>query len=280
MIFSNLTWEPVNTPADPRRPMYVDDISLLPEQDRHLFQPRPYTSRVNIKGWCVYGYLREEDDEYGPKGSLRYVGEGNAKRPASVDHSVRVPAKQFIVIFVDNITKAEAVIGEEILIDFYDRITTTEGILENIMPGGRGLPNRKKLKKLPCRYCGNLFTVVPGGLNKHESTCELNPNRIIIVLTKGYCQYCGEEFGHLRNHEKTCDKNPNKEPAPNTAIPRKRKNCRFCGEESGNVVAHERSCAKKTQIAQIITIKDARMPPQRSVSSARNYTQKRQSQAI
>ena len=40
-----------------------------------------YTDWKTLKGYYLYGYLREEDDEYGGKGTMYYVGDTpNMKR--------------------------------------------------------------------------------------------------------------------------------------------------------------------------------------------------------
>lgn len=104
---------------------------------KEQFTVKPYSTWTALSGFYVYGYLREEDDEFGPKGSLRYIGEGKGRRLV-MPHGVRVPSSEFIVIFTDDITKKESILMEEQLISHYGRIINGTGILENIKPKAGG----------------------------------------------------------------------------------------------------------------------------------------------
>jgi hypothetical protein len=106
---------------------------LLLEQ---LLKYRKYTHWKDLTSCCIYGYLRETDDEYGPAGTLYYVGEGTPSRVIDKNHGVKVPSPANIVIFADGLTKQESKIGESLLVSYYGRINKKTGILENIKPGG------------------------------------------------------------------------------------------------------------------------------------------------
>jgi hypothetical protein len=95
-----------------------------------------YTDWKTLKGYYLYGYLREEADEYGGKGTMYYVGLGQKKRAIS-SHLGAVPSnKSNIVIFSQKLTKIEAELGEIQLIQHYGRISNKTGILRNISKGG------------------------------------------------------------------------------------------------------------------------------------------------
>jgi hypothetical protein len=111
--------------------IFVEDSVTL------SFCPRKYSGPDGISRFCVYGYIREEDDDHGPAGSVRYVGEGKSGRPKD-KHRVRVPADEYIVIFQDNLEKKQATSAEEKLISFYGRIVNGSGILENKAPKAGG----------------------------------------------------------------------------------------------------------------------------------------------
>lgn len=118
--------------------LFIDDL-LVDSTLAARLQPRSFTSKHDLHGHTVYAYLREEDDEYGPAGSVRYVGEGVVGRAISKDHGVRVPTdKKFIVILTDRIVKVEGLELENKLVKLFGKICDGTGILENIKDGGGG----------------------------------------------------------------------------------------------------------------------------------------------
>jgi uncharacterized cupin superfamily protein len=99
---------------------------------------KKYTDWKILKGYYLYGYLRDVDDEYADAGTgtLYYIGLGQAKRILS-KHLIPVPKnKSNMVIFAEELTKNEAELGEINLINYYGRINDKTGILVNISKGG------------------------------------------------------------------------------------------------------------------------------------------------
>jgi len=185
MIFSNLSWTPLITEG-PIQPLFIEDVISLG------IIPIKFTHWKELSGYCVYGYLREEDDQYGPKGSVRYIGEGLPKRITHKNHRVIVPSNEFIVIFKNNVTKKETRKTEEELIKFYGRISRGSGILENIKHKCGGTEDPKPHKKSICQYCEKEFAHT----EFHEKRCSQNPNREYGKKTLTYikCQFCEGEY--------------------------------------------------------------------------------------
>lgn len=229
--------------------IFINDLPLLEVYD---FEPRPFDNQ--IQGYCVYGYLRESTDEYGPAGSLRYVGEGAPSRPLA-KHAVRVPDAEYIVILKDRLDKNGGVDREKILVSHYGRIDLGTGILENRKEGGRGWGTAgKKYPKQACKYCG----VGQRRLTLHEKSCKSNPNRV-DGITKGVehnrtnCQYCDRLVSRVGVHEKCCEKNPNRVVATYNKI-----HCKHCFKLRGErqIVQHESTCEANPARIESVSVKE------------------------
>lgn len=232
MLFSALKWESVIT-----APLYLEDLTHLE------LQWKQYTHWKNLNECCVYLYLRECEDEYGPKFSVRYVGEGSPRRVASKGHRVPVPSDNQYIFVVDGLTKKEVRDIEEKIIKIFGRIARGTGILENIKHkcGGQEdpIPPRKKMR---CRYCEKMYAHI----GFHEAHCKKNPQ---FTKRKHYeyeyknCQYCGKSFtkNQVGQHERCCPYNPDPKPSSHKIL-----KCKFCEKESlsSAMPQHERTCAK------------------------------------
>lgn len=230
--------------------LFIEDLASLPENEREMFCPRPYVSEGDISGFCVYAYLREESDEYGPKGSVRYVGEGTNERPTGPHRNVRVPSNEHIVILSDRLTKDDGLLREDILIDYFGRIITGTGVLENVRVGGRGwgvLGRRWTLPEKTCKYCGGTFK----RLDLHEEVCDMNGDRGKShnqgrQYPKEPCQFCNQmmSVSQMTLHETHCDMNPDRVPGIRKGKSFDKKSCKYCGTECSicNIDRHEKSC--------------------------------------
>jgi hypothetical protein len=232
MLFSALKWTPTNN-EQVITPLFLEDTLVLG------VEWKKYTHWKNLTDFCVYAYLREEDDEYGPKNSVRYVGEGAPKRIISKTHRVRVPSPDFIMA-IDGITKKKARELEEVLIKKFGRISKNSGILENInhkFGGGDHPKPPRKIEK--CKFCEKEYAHI----QYHEDHCNLNPDRKRGTKKHSYvnCQHCGEQFtaSQSKQHERRCSMNPTP-----SSVPHKILKCKFCEREvlSSAMPQHERSC--------------------------------------
>jgi hypothetical protein len=229
--------------------IFIDDIKYLPKDVINLFDPKPYTSKYDIIGHCVYGYLREQTDKHGPAMSVRYIGEGRPDRPTE-GHWGGVPDPKYIVIFRDNITKDQSLLREKILVDYFGRIVNGTGILENIRAGGGGWGAKGlswTLDSKTCQYCNSKF----GRLDIHEPTCDQNPNKVEghnigKKHRKSNCQHCDNlvSINRLAFHELTCKKNPNSIPNPKKGKSHNKQECKYCEKLCSvcNIERHEKSC--------------------------------------
>lgn len=141
--------------------LFIDDLKSLPAEHVHLFKPRPFSTSSNIQDLCVYAYLREEDDENGPKGSIYYVGEGASTRPSG-KHRIHVPSSTNIWILSDRHEhKDETRYREALLIHYYGRIIDGTGILLNILYSRRLLlpwvPEKTQIKQIPDKSLSKTF---------------------------------------------------------------------------------------------------------------------------
>lgn len=111
--------------------LFINDIKALAPEIANLFNPKKLRSTDDIRGTCVYAYVREQTDKYGPIGSVYYIGEGNSCRPSGHHDNVVVPTEDHIYILNDGLTKVEARGQEAILISYFGRIKNGSGILLN-----------------------------------------------------------------------------------------------------------------------------------------------------
>jgi hypothetical protein len=97
------------------------------------------------RDFVVYAFLREEDDQYGEKGSFYYIGKGTPSRPrvCSSRKGAKCPKnrKNNIVILYDKLDEKSAYSIEIELIAKYKRIDLDpeNGILLNKTNGGMGM---------------------------------------------------------------------------------------------------------------------------------------------
>lgn len=239
------------TLSRPHQSYFVDDIHYLSSLFLSPFSV-PIPGSNDIIGQCVYGYLRETADEYGPANSLYYIGEGTPTRPFSKHYNVVTPDPKFIVIFAHNLTKEYSMELETQLITLYGRIDINTGILLNKTSGGKSWgPLGKVYDTQPCMFCGEIFAT-NSAINLHQEHCELNPSRkphklsgIEFQLVP--CQFCGDLFKEgsgLKNHEiYYCKVNPTKLPTPSKKS-YDSKRCLFCDElfPTNTIISHQRRC--------------------------------------
>jgi len=254
MLFSNYILAQFNNNVNQSPNFFVEDIKKLPKDVKDYFNPVPINSLQQINGCCVYGYLREFDDEFGPAGSLYYIGEGRACRPTEKHNNVNTPNSNLIIIFTDNISKDTATEYEIILIKHYGRIDIHTGILLNKTSGVNNWgPFGKIYETIPCKFCGDKFAI-NSAIKLHELSCNKNPNKKVHELTgktftKVQCKYCNMVFskgsGVLFHETYYCKNNPNKKTKPVKAD-YKLDICIFCSKELGsNVIkSHESMCDK------------------------------------
>jgi hypothetical protein len=238
----------VNQPQN----LFVEDISNLPEYIKNYLNPTLLTHIKQLSGCCVYGYLREHDDEYGPSGSLYYIGEGRSNRPSEKHNNVKTPDPSLIVIFSDNITKDTATNYEIILINHYGRIDIHTGILMNKTSGANNWgPLGKVYETTQCKFCGEHFAK-NSAILLHEMFCINNPNKKIHKyagkkFTKAPCKYCNKLFsignGIVFHETYYCTHNPNKKPPLVKSKPAI-VSCKFCSSNiaTNNIKAHESRC--------------------------------------
>lgn len=186
--------------------LFINNLGL---PEGFPYTPRQFTGANNITGICVYGYLREEDDEHGPAGSFYYIGEGGASRPLG-PHRVRVPDPKFIVIFTDDLNKDKGWDIEKQLIAHYGRICDESGILENI------LVSHVDWKNNGIFYALNTVTGQKGWIpvdHEGRETREWVGARIGQSITYNIvkCRYCDFETltPNIHAHERACINNPN-----------------------------------------------------------------------
>ena len=182
--------------------LFIKDINLLPLNQQRFFNPRIFSKNNPIVGNCVYGYLREIDDEFGPKGSLKYIGEGSSSRPLN-QHSRHCVVKSHrnIVIFVDDIDKPTGLVLERLLIDCYGRIVNSTGILENKNPGNN-IPSKLKLDQIEsllmlCEQVTEINSTRRKNQRKEKNKCISEFNSMMPSTTYSYC---------TRNYNDECKK--------------------------------------------------------------------------
>jgi hypothetical protein len=96
--------------------------------------------------FVVYAYVRENDDEFGKKGTFYYIGKGLPKRPYSRNRYIERPESDSnIIILHTSLDEKTAYAYERSFVLFYGRVETCPGwgILLNSTDGGGGTSGYK-----------------------------------------------------------------------------------------------------------------------------------------
>jgi hypothetical protein len=96
---------------------------------------------VSPNRFYTYAYLREDGTPY-------YIGKGTDNRAfLQLNHKVKTPDKNRVLILKNNLTENEANIHEKYMIAVFGRKDLETGILRNLTDGGEGVSGFKHSEK-------------------------------------------------------------------------------------------------------------------------------------
>lgn len=102
------------------------------------------TNLFQNKNFYVYQYLRSRKSKYGAIGTPYYIGKGIGNRAFCTQHRIKPNDKNNIQFVSQNITEANALQIEVLLIHLYGRIDLGIGCLRNMTNGGDGISGAKR----------------------------------------------------------------------------------------------------------------------------------------